>query len=192
MLANTAPLWVGLGTLIFFRKRLSSGFWIGTVIALLGAGLVLGLELDGQTIGLLLGLIAAVFYAGLFPGYPTWPGEVGFAKLFLVSSHEFGGGAPGIQLGIGPAANRIPSLNLSNLPGDGSDYTDPRLLLDHFALGHLPASIVAPSLLGAASDYRHPGRPLLGEAFSSLQILGGLAVLAGVFVVVRSQGGAAQ
>jgi drug/metabolite transporter (DMT)-like permease len=66
LLANTAPLWVGLGALIFFRQRLRRTFWIGTVIAMVGAGLVLGLERDGQTIGSLLGLLAAVFYAAYF------------------------------------------------------------------------------------------------------------------------------
>ena len=66
LLANTAPLWVGLGALIFFRQRLAPAFWIGTVLALMGAGLILGLEREGQLIGSLLGLLASVFYAGYF------------------------------------------------------------------------------------------------------------------------------
>jgi drug/metabolite transporter (DMT)-like permease len=56
-----------------------------------------------------------------------------------------------------------------------------------FALGYLPASIVAPTLLGQPVLTAILAGVLLGEAFSSSQILGGLAVLAGVFVVIRSQ-----
>jgi drug/metabolite transporter (DMT)-like permease len=56
-----------------------------------------------------------------------------------------------------------------------------------FALGYLPASIVAPSLLGQPVITAILAGLLLGEAFSSSQVLGGLAVLSGVYVVIRSQ-----
>ena len=56
-----------------------------------------------------------------------------------------------------------------------------------FALGYLPASIVAPTLLGQPVITAVLAGVLLGEAFGPVQILGGAAVLAGVLVVVRSQ-----
>ena len=69
MLANTAPVWVGLGALIFFKERLSARFWIGLILAMSGAILILGLDaLSGATLGLgtFLGLMAAIFYGGYF------------------------------------------------------------------------------------------------------------------------------
>ena len=35
LLANTAPVWVGLGALLFFREELPGKFWFGLAIALL-------------------------------------------------------------------------------------------------------------------------------------------------------------
>ena len=94
----------------------------------------------------------------LFPGYPTWPRETRFAQFLLVSGHEFGGGAPGIQLGPRPTTDWLSVLHLSSLRGDGSDHTDPRLLLDHFCPGP-PACLYRCSLpTRTASDYRHPCR----------------------------------
>ena len=192
LLANTAPLWVGLGTLIFFRKRLSSGFWIGTVIALLGAGLVLGLERDGQTIGLLFGLLAAVFYAGYFLITQLgrekldsldyfWLAAMSSAVVLLLLNWGLGqplrGYSPATYLAFVAMAVITQMLGYFSIS---------------FALGYLPASIVAPTLLGQPVITAILAGLLLGEAFSPSQILGGLAVLAGVFVVVRSQGSPAQ
>src|ERR1043165_7200980 len=37
LLGNTAPLWVALGTWFILKQRLTSGFWRGLAITLLGA-----------------------------------------------------------------------------------------------------------------------------------------------------------
>jgi drug/metabolite transporter (DMT)-like permease len=44
LLANTAPLWVGLGALIFFREKLSLMFWAGLLLAMADAVFSLGLD----------------------------------------------------------------------------------------------------------------------------------------------------
>ena len=69
LLANTAPVWVGLGALLFFREELPRKFWFGLAIAFLGTSLVLGLESLGAIsfdLGAFLGLIAGIFYAAYF------------------------------------------------------------------------------------------------------------------------------
>ena len=43
LLANTAPIWVGVGALVFFKEKQSLGFWVGLVLAFSGAVLILGL-----------------------------------------------------------------------------------------------------------------------------------------------------
>jgi drug/metabolite transporter (DMT)-like permease len=42
LLLNTAPIWVGLGALVLFHERLNATFWIGLVVAMSGALIVLG------------------------------------------------------------------------------------------------------------------------------------------------------
>lgn len=58
-----------------------------------------------------------------------------------------------------------------------------------YALGHLPASLVAPTLLGQSVVTAALAGPLLGEAVSWGQAAGGVAVLAGVYLVHRSRAG---
>ena len=49
LLGNTAPIWVGLGAIVLFHQRLQRQFWWGLVLALAGAGLIVGLELSGSS-----------------------------------------------------------------------------------------------------------------------------------------------
>ncbi len=56
-----------------------------------------------------------------------------------------------------------------------------------FALGILPASIVAPKMLGQPIATVLLAAPLLGETLSSNQMFGGFAVLAGVYIVHRNR-----
>jgi drug/metabolite transporter (DMT)-like permease len=66
LIANLAPLWVGLLSFLLFRNRAGISFWLGTVIAIVGMVVLVGfnhivhLELNA---GILLALLASLFYA---------------------------------------------------------------------------------------------------------------------------------
>jgi drug/metabolite transporter (DMT)-like permease len=66
LIANLAPVWVGLLGFLLFRQRAGRAFWIGTLIAIAGMVLLVGfehvihLELN---VGILLALLASLFYA---------------------------------------------------------------------------------------------------------------------------------
>ena len=66
LIANLAPLWVGLLSFLILRKRSGASFWIGTWIAILGMIILVGytniLHLQFN-IGLIYALIASLFYA---------------------------------------------------------------------------------------------------------------------------------
>jgi drug/metabolite transporter (DMT)-like permease len=69
LFGNTAPLWVGLGAMLFFKERLRPLFWAGLLLALAGAAVILGQDFVAHpTLGLgdLLALATGVFYAGFF------------------------------------------------------------------------------------------------------------------------------
>ena len=187
LLANTAPLWVGLGALIFFRQRLRPAFWIGTLIAMVGAGLVLGLERDGQTLGSLLGLLAAVFYAGYFLVTQRGREKLDSLDYFWLAAMTSAVVLLLLNVGLGqPLRGYPPTTYLAFLAMAVITQIIGYFSIS-FALGYLPASIVAPSLLGQPVITAILAGLLLGEVFSSSQILGGVTVLAGVLVVVRSQ-----
>jgi len=56
-----------------------------------------------------------------------------------------------------------------------------------YALGHLPASVVSPTLIGQPVVTAILAIPLLGEGLRTEQWLGGLVVLAGIYLVHRSR-----
>jgi len=66
LIANLAPVWVGLFSFLLFKKRSGILFWIGTLIALTGMVILVGyqhilhLELNA---GILLAILASLFYA---------------------------------------------------------------------------------------------------------------------------------
>ena len=60
------------------------------------------------------------------------------------------------------------------------------LAINH-ALGILPASLVAPTMLGQPIATVILAAPLLGETLSSSQMFGGFALLAGVYIVHRNR-----
>jgi drug/metabolite transporter (DMT)-like permease len=66
LIANLAPVWVGLFSFILFKKSGGLLFWIGTAIAILGMIVLVGyqhiLHLELNT-GILLAILASLFYA---------------------------------------------------------------------------------------------------------------------------------
>ena len=56
-----------------------------------------------------------------------------------------------------------------------------------YALGYLPASIVSPTLLLQPVLTGLLAVPILGETIAPVQMLGGVAVLAGIYIVHRSR-----
>jgi drug/metabolite transporter (DMT)-like permease len=66
LLANLAPVWVGLLSFIILKKRSGRQFWIGTWIAISGMVLLVGINniLHLQlNVGILLAILASFFYA---------------------------------------------------------------------------------------------------------------------------------
>jgi drug/metabolite transporter (DMT)-like permease len=66
LLANLAPVWVGLLSFLILRKRSGVLFWVGTWVAILGMVILVGFQkvLHLQfNIGLIYALIASLFYA---------------------------------------------------------------------------------------------------------------------------------
>ena len=192
LLANTAPLWVGLGALVLFRERLSATFWAGLLLAMTGAVVILGLDglrAASFEVGTLFGLLAGVFYGGYFlitqRGRETldsltyfWPAAVSSTLGLLILSLAFRQPLTGY-----PALTYLNFLALGVVP-QVFGY-----LAINYALGYLPASTVAPTMLGQPVVTAILAGLLLGEAFSLWQVLGGITVLAGVYVVHRSRHG---
>jgi drug/metabolite transporter (DMT)-like permease len=190
LLANTAPLWVGLGAFFIFRERLPPAFWIGLLTAMLGAALILGLDaLRSFSLGLgtFYGLLAGVFYGGYFLITQRGRKTLDALAYFWVSSLSSVLVLAVINLGFRQPLTGYPQDTYLNLIGLGVISQGLGWFMINYAQGHLPATLVAPTLLGQPVVTGLLAGPLLGERLELLQIVGGLVVLVGVFWVHLSR-----
>ncbi len=190
LMANTAPIWVGLGALLIFREQQNTTFWIGLVMAMVGAAIVLGEDLSRASnlgLGTFFGLLAAIFYGAYYlvteRGRTSlntltyfWLTMMSASLLLLVVNLIFGNAFTGyssntylIFLTVGVVVQAVGWMVIN------------------YAQGYLPASVVAPTLLGQPVVTALFAGPLLSETLSVWHIAGGVIVLAGVYLVHRSR-----
>lgn len=190
LLANTAPLWVGLGAMFFFHERLNWKFWLGLLVAMLGAAGILGLDsLGASTLGLgsLLGLLAGFFYGGYYlvtqrgrqfldPLSYFWPAA--FSSTICLLAACLVGNLP---------MSGFSSVTWMSFLGLGLITQCIGQFSINYALGNIPASLVAPTMLGQPVVTALLALLLLGEWISGWQLLAGAVVLGGVYLVYSSR-----
>jgi drug/metabolite transporter (DMT)-like permease len=189
LFGNTAPLWVAVAGWAFFGERLPALFWGGLGITLLGAGTVAGADfLVHPTLGWgdVLGLLAGVFYAGYYLAtqfgrrhldsarYVWLAGAASATVLLLICLFA------GLPL-TGYSLQTYLAFFGAALVTQSIGY-----LVVGYALGHLPASLVSPIMIGQPVMTALLGIPLLGEHLTSVQWLGGAAVVTGVYLINRA------
>jgi drug/metabolite transporter (DMT)-like permease len=192
LFGNTAPLWVGLGALLLFRERLGGTFWIGLALAMLGAALILGTDFITHPrlgMGDLLSLLAGVFYAGFFLTTQRARRGLSAVTSWWISAVTSSAAlvAAAVVLGqplTGYSLESYASLLALALITQAGGY-----LAINYALGHLPASLAAPTLLGQPVLTALLAIPLLGEGLGATQVVGGMVVLAGIWLVHRAEAG---
>ncbi len=189
LLGNTAPLWVALGAWLILKQKLSHAFWRGLIITLAGAALILGTDfILHPRFGL--GDVMAIFTGFFYGGYYlfTEKSRVHFDSI----SHIW-------LVGVG-ASFALYVVNL--LLGNALTGFDSRTWLVFlssaivsqligymalaYALGHLPASIVAPTMILQPVATTLFAIPLLGEIPTIWQGIGGTIALVGIYIVNRS------
>jgi drug/metabolite transporter (DMT)-like permease len=190
LMANTAPLWVGLASVALLKRRMPGLFWLGLAVALAGAVIVLAAGFSRGSVfgtGTVLGLVAAFFYAGYHLATERGRAHISTLSYFWIAT------ASG-------AAFLLAVCLITRTPLWGYSTSTYLLFLAlavlvqivgwmsvSYVLGHLPASVVSPTLLGQPVVTALLAVPLLGERFSARQVVGGIAVLAGVLIVHRSR-----
>ncbi len=195
LLGNTSPLWVALVAWLIFKERTKGLFWLGLALTMGGAVAVLSNDFLRQPMigwGDLLALATGIFYALFF--------------LFSQRSRQHFDTLTHVW--ISSLSSTIVLLVLSLVTGSALNGYSPRTYLVFlaaallpqltgylalgYALGHLPASVVSPTMLGQPVLTALLAIPLLGETLQPIQWIGGLVVLAGIYLVHRSRGIPAQ
>ena len=191
LLANMAPLWVGLGSLVLFRERLNLRFWIGLMVAMAGAVLVLGVDtLRGMTfgVGTLLGLLASFFYGGYILITQRGRETLDSLTYFWISAASSSVCLLLLAMVLRQPLLGYPPTTYWTFLAMGLISQMIGYLAINYTLGHLPSTLVSPTLLGQPVVTGLLALPLLGETLNVWHVLGGLAVLLGVYVVHLSRG----
>jgi drug/metabolite transporter (DMT)-like permease len=192
LLANNAPLWVGLISLIIFKDKLPLKFWTGLAISLIGLNILIGWQ-AWKTMtfnqGDLMSLLASFFYA-LYILFTVDVRKRVDTITFMTFSVVF-------MVLVVLAANIITEQPFSGfstqtwvaLAGMGLISHFGGWLAINYALGHLKGANVSVTLLAQAVVTAILGIFILGEFLSVRQIAGGLLVLAGIYFVNRRRAG---
>lgn len=186
LLNNLSPLWVATFALIIWREPLNRWFWLGLALAIGGAAVILGSDfLKHPQLGLGDGLAFAssLFYAGYF--LVTQVGRrsgslwrfswviyaisaallFGYNFVMKIPNTGYPGRTYLVFLAIGLFCQAIGYTSIV------------------YALGHLPASIVSPTMVAQIVLTSLLAIPLTGEDLSLLQVLGGGIVITGIILV---------
>jgi len=191
LLGNTAPLWVALGAWILFRERLTRRFWLGLGLALAGATLILGTDFIMHPrlgIGDLMAIGTGMFYGGYF--LTTQRSRNNFTPLthlwLMGLSASFG--LLLINFVLGNPITGYSSQTWMVFFGTAIVSQIIGYFSMTYALGHLPASVVSPTMIGQPITTAILAIPLLGEIPNGLQIIGGLVALTGIYIVNQAHG----
>lgn len=189
LMANDAPIIVGLVAVLIFRERLRLSYWVGLAVALGGMGIIVGLDVfsgTGLGVGDLLAMLAGFFYA--FYMLVIQRVRVYMDTLSSLWISTFMGTLLliGLNVALGHSLWGFTLSQYAYLFALGLVSQVIGYLAINYALGHLPASVVSPTLLGQPVLTALLAVPLLGEMLEPRQAIGGIVALVGIFLVNRS------
>lgn len=186
LVGNLASLWVGFGAVLIFKEKQTTGFWIGLFIALGGVSFLMLRDFYFQTgmfKGLVLGLFAGMFYAAFMLAT-----QKGRKYLSTINYLFFSTVATTVFLGVFGWILNEPFTGYSIKTWQlflvmGVLIQAGAWFLINFAQGHIPATIITPTLLIQPVLAGIIAWILLGEKLGFWHIVGGFIVVVGIYVV---------
>ncbi|HET7216985.1 MAG TPA: DMT family transporter [Vicinamibacterales bacterium] len=193
LLGNNAPIFVGIGTWLFFKRTPPRRFWIGLALAMTGAVIVVanaaqGKGAAGDLAGAWMSIAAAVFFAGYLLATEHVREEMDtltFSTLAIVGSVVT---VLVVCLVLGMPLSGFTTRTWLALLGLGLISQLGAYLALTYALGHLPATVTSVGLLAQVPLTALLAVPLLGEPLTVPYLAGGTLVLVGIYVVGTLKG----
>lgn len=191
LLGSNAPVFVGLGSWLLFRRRPHRLFWAGLAASMSGIALMIWAGMDAtaaarhDVIGDLMAVAAAFCFAGYILAVAEARASMDTLTLNTIAMAACTITLLPICIAIDaplwgyPAATWLALVYLGLISQVGA------YLGIAFALGHLPATVVSIGLLAQAPLTALLAAFLLHERLSPLQLAGGTLVVAGIYIVTR-------
>lgn len=194
LLGNLTPIFVGFGTWLFFHRRPDRAFWMGLLLALAGCAAIVSGDATQHAgaqrisvIGDVLATTAAVFFAAYL-----MTTERVRTRMDTLTFNVLAVAGSALTLLVICVIDREPLIGYTMrtwmaLLALGLFSQLGAYLALVYALGHLPATITSVGLLGQVPLTAVLALVLLGEPLSTVKIVGGCIVLAGIYVVNRPE-----
>ena len=188
LLANLAPVWVGIGALLFMKEKPSGIFWIGTVISIIGVTIIIGFNQVMQAnlnFGNVLAIIASMFYGAYLITVRTGRNSLdtfSFTTISMMTST--------VVLGLICLFTSTPLWGFSTTTwlALGTLGIIPQLLgwlAINQALGHIKPTAASVSMLSQTAFTAIFSVLVLGEILTFHEIGGAVVVLGGIYLVNR-------
>ena len=188
LLANLAPVWVGIGSLLFMKEKPSRIFWIGTFISILGVSIIIGVNQVLQAnlnFGNVLAIIASMFYGAYLITVRKGRNSLdtfSFTTISMISST--------VVLGFICLVTSTPLWGFSTTTwlALGTLGIVPQLLgwlAINQALGHIKPTAASVTMLSQTAFTAIFSVLILGEILTIHEIGGAVVVLAGIYLVNR-------
>jgi len=190
LLANLAPVWVGIGSMLFLKEKPSRTFWTGTFISILGVTIIIGIDQVLQAnlnFGNILAIIASMFYGAYLitarKGRNTLD-TFSFTTISMVAST--------VVLGFICLVTSTPLWGFSTTTwlALGTLGIVPQLLgwlAINQALGHIRPTVASVTLLSQTVFTAIFSVLILGEILTFHEIGGAVVVLVGIYLVNRKK-----
>lgn len=184
-LATTAPIWVALGAWLVLNELIERRILIGLVLCLAGGAALVGQSYGfapQRLLGDAFGVITSIFFASYILAIRAARARVSPGMLSFLSTAITAACLFVIAISLEPfilprswngAASLLALAVISQVAGQG---------LLAVALGTLPATFSSLVIFLEAVAAAAMAWIFLGEALGAVQLLGGLLILAGIFV----------
>lgn len=188
LLANLAPVWVGIGALLFMKEKPTKLFWIGTAIAIFGVTIIIGISevMEARlNFGNLLAIVASVFYGAYLITVRKGRNSLdtfSFTTISMITST--------LVLGFICMVTATPLWGFSSntwlsLAALGLVPQLLGWLAINQALGHIKPTVASVSLLSQTVFTAIFSVFILNEVLTLHEIGGALVVLVGIYLVNR-------
>lgn len=188
VLVSTTPIWVALVAPWIVKERLTALGWIGIGLAFVGTAVIAGLDFAGSSLG---GNALALVGGATAGGY-VLAGRIARRDLSIIPYAVITYGVAAVFLGIACLVGGVP---MSGYPAGtwwaiAGLIVGPQLLghtIINLVLSHIDATTVSVSLMAEPIIATALAAWLFDEIPTAAFYVGGVAVLAGIFVVSTNQ-----
>ncbi len=186
LIANLAPVWVGIGAILFLKEKPGKIFWMGTFIALMGVAVIVGIDKiynSRLNAGHFLAILASLFYAFyllIMRKGRLHLDTVSFTMISMLSSSVV---LLILSVFTGTKLTGFTIQSWEALIGLGLISQLGGWLAINYAMGYMPPTIASVSLLSQSVFTALIAIPVLGENLTKIEIFGAVIVLMGIFLV---------